>query len=98
MIPLLALMLLSLFTNVPVHEVIQVIRNKLCNDDTLAELSVLQAKAIMELLEICSRTTYFQVDDKFFQQKDGIAMGSSLSLTISNICIEHCEKLALVLA
>jgi hypothetical protein len=32
---------------------------------------VLQAEAIVELLEACSRTTYFQVDGKFFQQKDG---------------------------
>jgi hypothetical protein len=63
----------------------------------LAELSVLQAKAIMELLEVYSRTTYFHVDDKFFQQKDGIALGSSLSLIV-NICMEHFEKLALVLA
>jgi hypothetical protein len=30
----------------------------------------------MELLEICLRTTYFEVGDKFFQHKDGIAMGS----------------------
>jgi hypothetical protein len=30
----------------------------------------MQDEAIMELLEACLRTTYFQVD-KFFQQKDG---------------------------
>jgi hypothetical protein len=40
----------SLFTNVPVDEALQVIRNKLHNDDTLAEHSVLQVEAIMELL------------------------------------------------
>jgi hypothetical protein len=49
----------------------------------------------MELLEICLRTIYFQVDDKFFQQKDVMAMGSSLSPTVSNIFMEHFEKLAL---
>jgi hypothetical protein len=62
---------------------------------TLAEGSVLQVEAIIELLEVCPRTTYFQVDDKFFQQKDGMAMGSSWSLIVSNICVEHFEKLAL---
>jgi hypothetical protein len=41
----------------------------------------------MELLEVCLRSTYFQVDDKFFQQKDGMAMGSSLSPTINNMSI-----------
>jgi hypothetical protein len=49
----------------------------------------------MELLEVCLKTTYFQVDDKFFQQKDGMAMGSSLSPIVSNIFMVHFEKLAL---
>jgi hypothetical protein len=39
----------------------------------------LQVEAIMELLEVCLRTTYFQVDNKFFQQKDGMTMGNPLS-------------------
>jgi hypothetical protein len=41
------------------------------------------------------RTTYFQADDRFYQQKDGMAMGSSLSPIVSNIYMEHFEKLAL---
>jgi hypothetical protein len=36
-----------------------------------------------------------QVDDKFFQQKDGMAMGNALSPVVSNIYMEHFEKLAL---
>jgi hypothetical protein len=40
------------------------------------------------------KTTYFQVDDKFFQQEDGMTMGSSLSPIVSNIYMEHFEKLA----
>jgi hypothetical protein len=83
--------IVSLFTNVPIDEALQVIGNKLHNDDTLAERSVLQVEDIMELLEVYLRTTYFQVDDKFFQQ-------SSLSPIVSNIFMEHLEKLALDLA
>jgi hypothetical protein len=49
----------------------------------------------MELLEVCLRTISFQVEDKFLQQKDGMAMGSSLSPIVSNIFMEHFEKLAL---
>jgi hypothetical protein len=56
----------SLFTNVPVDKAQQVIRNKLHNDDTLAEWSVLQVEVIMELLEVCWRTTHFHVDDRIF--------------------------------
>jgi hypothetical protein len=49
----------------------------------------------MELLELYLRTIYFQVDNKFFQEKDGMAIGSSLSPIISNISMEHFEKLGL---
>jgi hypothetical protein len=38
---------------------------------------------------------YFQVDDKFFQQKDGMAVGSSLSPIVSSIYTEHFETFAL---
>jgi hypothetical protein len=48
----------SLFTNVPVDEALQVIRNKIENDNTLAERSILKVEAIMELLDVCLRTTY----------------------------------------
>jgi hypothetical protein len=49
----------------------------------------------MELLEVCLRNTYFQVGDKFFQQKYGMAMRSSPPPIISNLYMEHFKKLAL---
>jgi hypothetical protein len=49
----------------------------------------------MELLTACMRVVYFQLDDKFFQQKDGMVMGSCPSPIVSNIFMEHFEKLAL---
>jgi hypothetical protein len=49
----------------------------------------------MELLEVCLRATVFKVDDKFFQHKGGMAVGSSLSPIVRNIYIKHFEKLAL---
>jgi hypothetical protein len=68
-----------------VVDAIEVIRNKLHNDDSLAGRSVLQVEAIMELLEVCLRNTYFQVDDKFFQQNDGVAIENChLSLATSS--------------
>jgi hypothetical protein len=49
----------------------------------------------MELLEICLRTTYFQVDNKLFQQEDGMAVVSFLSHIVSSVFMEHFEKVAL---
>jgi hypothetical protein len=60
---------LSLFTNVPVAEILQVIKNKLCMDPTVSDPSPLQVDDVMELLEVCMKTTYFQLEDKFYQQK-----------------------------
>jgi hypothetical protein len=85
----------SLFTNLSVDEALQVITNKLHNDVTLAEPSVLQIEGIRDLLEVCFRTRYFQADDTFFQQKDGLAAASSVSPIVINIYVKHFEKLAL---
>jgi hypothetical protein len=49
----------SLFTEVPVEEVLNIIRNKPWEDDTVAENSVLGLVANMELLVLCLITTYF---------------------------------------
>jgi hypothetical protein len=84
----------SLFTNELISKVLKVIRNKLHNKDTLEEGPVLQIEAIMELLEVCLRTAYFQVDDKYFQQKYDVTMGSCLSPIVCNMYVEHFEKLA----
>jgi hypothetical protein len=46
----------------------------------------------MELLDICLKTMYFQPEDKFYHQKEGTAMGNSLSLVVSNIFMEHFEE------
>jgi hypothetical protein len=82
----------NLFTNVPVEEVLHVIKNKLFMDHTLSEHSPLELDGVMELLEVCIKTTYFQFEDKFYQQKEGMAMGSSLSPAVTNIFMEHFEK------
>jgi hypothetical protein len=49
----------------------------------------------MKLLEVCPRTEYFQVNVKLFQQNDVMDTGSDLSPMVSNIFMEHFEKLAL---
>jgi hypothetical protein len=59
----------SLSTNVIDDEALQVIRNNLNSDHTLAEWYILQVTDIIELLKVCLRSTIFQVHYKFSQQK-----------------------------
>jgi hypothetical protein len=42
----------------------------------------------MELWDTCLTTTYFQFEDKFYQQKQGMAVGNSLPLVVSNMLME----------
>jgi hypothetical protein len=64
-------------------------------DPTVSNYSPLKVDGVMGLLEVCMKTTYFQFADIFHQQKDGMAMYSSLSPVVSNIFMEHFEKVAI---
>jgi hypothetical protein len=59
----------SLFTNVPIEESLQIIKTELDTDQEKIQHLNLKTEMIMEILEVCMRTTYFQVDDKFYKRK-----------------------------
>jgi hypothetical protein len=56
----------SLLINAPVEEVLRFISNALSMDSSFPEHSPLQVEDIMELLDICLATTYFQFEYKFY--------------------------------
>nr|XP_060615776.1 uncharacterized protein LOC132765511 [Anolis sagrei ordinatus] len=72
----------SLFTMVPVADTMALINQKFPED-------------ITALFHHCLTTSYFQWDNEFYKQKDGVAMGSPLSPVIANFYMEHFEKQAL---
>jgi hypothetical protein len=49
----------------------------------------------MELLVIHLTTMCFQFESKFYRQKEGVAMGNSLSPVVSNIFVEFFEEMVL---
>jgi hypothetical protein len=61
-----------------VEKVLQVIRNRLNTNPSFPEYSPLQVEDIMELLDICLITMYFQLEDKFYQQKGVMAIGNTI--------------------
>ena len=50
---------------------------------------------IIELLGFCLHNTYFSFQNKFYEQVEGVAMGSLVSLIVANLYIEHFEREAL---
>ena len=53
----------SLFTRVPIDEVLVVVAQRLEEDDTLLERTPYPSEDIHALAEICLNTTYFQYQD-----------------------------------
>ena len=68
----------SLFTKVPVEE-------------SLTLLSQHFNKDILALYKYVLTSTYFFVDGRFYEQTDGVTMGSPLSPVIANFYMEDFE-------
>ncbi|XP_072030659.1 uncharacterized protein [Amphiura filiformis] len=69
----------SLFTNVPIDDASKIIGDILRDDDTLKNRTRMTSDEIVELMKLCLTSTYFKWQGKFYEQKEGQAMGSPLS-------------------
>ena len=90
----------SLFTSVPTDVACDIVRKRLEAEMEKADSSVRAQTAmdvddIMILLRLCLNTTYFQVNGKFYKQKQGTAMGSPVSVVIANMFMEELEQKSL---
>ena len=47
---------------------------------------------IVELLELCLRSTYFTFREKYYRLTDGVAMGSPVSSIAANLFVERFEE------
>jgi hypothetical protein len=70
----------SLFTNVPVDEVLDFLRMKLVNASLPVSLDVL-----LELIKLCVIDCIFQFNGQFYSMISGLAMGNPLSPVLANI-------------
>ena len=88
----------ALFTSIPVEQAIKVIEARLRSDPTLNQRCELNVDQVLSLLSFCLTTTYFVYDKKFYKQKHGAAMGSSVSPVVANLYMEDFEEKALASA
>ena len=85
----------TLFTSVPIHPVVNIIKNKLANDKDLQQRTTMAIQHIISLLEFCLRSTCFVFQGQYYEQIEGAAMGSPLSPIVANIFMEDFETKAL---
>ena len=88
----------ALFTSIPVDQAIEVVKDKLEKDHKLRNRCELSIGQLLQLLTFCLNTTYFCYEGTFYKQKQGTAMGSSVSPVIANLYMEDFEQRAIASA
>ncbi|XP_045449970.1 uncharacterized protein LOC123658651 [Melitaea cinxia] len=79
----------SLFTNVPIDECLDVVREKLRDSEMPLNY--------IDLLKHCLEGNYFLFQGQYYLQIDGVAMGSPVAPVLANLWMEHFEEKALSL-
>ena len=75
----------SLFTSIPLQLALDCTENAIKN-----------SVDIMDLLNLCLTSTYFQYNGKHYKQLHGTAMGSPVSVVVAEIVMQNIEEQALV--
>lgn len=85
--------IVSLFTNVPVNETIQIILNYVYRNDKIAPPKISE-KHLKELLYICTtKTPFMSPNGQLYVQIDGVSMGCVLGPTFANFYMGHIENI-----
>jgi hypothetical protein len=72
----------SLFTNIPIVDSLELLSHHFEED-------------VLALFKHVPTSTYFCSDGQFYEQTNGVAMGSRLSLVLANFFMEDFEKKAI---
>ena len=75
----------ALFTSVPIDSALRLIKDLLEKDEKLQDRTVLSVQNITDLLGFCLHNTYFSFKNKFYEQVEGVPMGSPVSPIVANL-------------
>ena len=85
----------SLFTSVPIDPALDIIKDLLEKNERLNDRTVLSVQNILELLGFCLHNAYFSFQNKFYEQVEGVPMGSPVNRIEANLYMECFERKAL---
>lgn len=89
---LLSLDVTSLYTNIPVDLAIKIVEKRW---EDIEPHTGLNKTSFLEGIKFCLTNTYFVFQEGFYQQKQGVAMGSPISSVVANLVMEDLEKTCL---
>ena len=81
----------SLFTNVPLDETIGICVKKLFGRKK--KFKGFSKDQFKRLLELSIKDSFFLFNNTYFEQRDGVAMGSPLGPTLANVFLCHWEEI-----
>lgn len=81
----------SLFTNIPTNETIEIILRRAFDNNEKTYYG-LEKEDLKQLLVICTQNSHFQFNGEYFDQIDGVAMGSPLGPLFANIFMSEFER------
>ena len=81
----------SLFTNIPLKEVIDICSKALYDDENISQPPY-SKDVFVALLEFSISAVEFSFNQTMYQQKEGLGMGSPLSSILANIFVGFIEK------
>ena len=81
-----------LFTSVPIQSALTIIEKLLKEDPGLQQRTTMTVKNIICLLELCLRSAYFTLQNQYYEQVAGAAMGSPLSPIVTNLYMENLRQ------
>ena len=85
--------MVSLFTNVPLEETIDICADALYrNDDVEPMITTLTEDSFRKLLRMVTSGVEFSFNDIMYRQVDGVAMGSRLGLVLADNFVGYCES------
>ena len=80
----------SLFTNVPLDEIIKICSDALYDDSDLQPL--IPRDVFVKLMKSATSSVEFSFNNTIYKQTDGVAMGSLLGRALANIFVEYYEE------
>ena len=78
----------ALFTNVPLGPTLDFLKRKLPSVNFDFGIPI---NCLVELIELCTKNSYFQYGKEFYEQVFGMAMGNPLSPVLAGLFLEHVE-------
>ena len=80
----------SLFTNVPLDETIDIIIKRIYDKKEIN--TDIPKKEMRELLYLCTKNAHFTLNNKTYLQVDGVAMGSPLGPVLANMFMVELQQ------